>query len=174
MSSTPDRAPSASDLVESLLTVTHAIRQRHNAELAAYDVSVPRAGLLRAMLELGEPRMSELAARLGLNPRTITAAVDALEREGLLERRAEPADRRATRVALTDAGRRHIEAWQAFQRELAESAMAPLSSAERRQFKRMLERIRAKGLGQLAAVKGPAPLAQAPEPGRRPSRRRVS
>lgn len=143
--SSPSRSgvPSASELVETLLTVTQAIRRRHNARLASFDVSVPRARLLRAMKELGQPRMNELAAHVGLTARTITTGVDALEREGLLERLPAPTDRRATLVRLTAAGRRHIEEWQAFQRKLAEDAMAPLGPDERRQLLVLLRRVRA-------------------------------
>lgn len=142
------RVPSAPELVEALLTLTQAIRRRHNARLASYDSSVPRARLLRAMVELGTPRMSDLAAQLGLTARTITTAVDALEREGLLARRPAPGDRRATLVELTPLGRGHIEEWQAFQRQLSEEVVAPLNAAERRQLIRFLERIRTEGLGE--------------------------
>ncbi len=144
----PDRVPSAPELVEALLTLTQAIRRRHNARLSSYDSSVPRARLLRAMLELGTPRMSDLAAHLGLTARTITTAVDALERDGLLARRPAPGDRRATLVELTPAGRDHIEEWQAFQRQLSEEVVAPLTPAERRQLVKLLERIRTEGLGE--------------------------
>ncbi len=144
----PDRVPSAPELVEALLTLTQAIRRRHNARLASYDSSVPRARLLRAMVELGTPRMSDLAAHLGLTARTITTAVDALERDGLLARRPAPRDRRATLVELTPAGRRHIEEWQAFQRQLSEEVVAPLNPAERRHLVKLLERIRTEGLGE--------------------------
>ena len=143
-----DRVPSAAELVEALLSLTQAIRRRHNARLASYDSSVPRARLLRAMLELGTPRMSDLTAHLGLTARTITTAVDALEREGLLARRSAPGDRRATLVELTPAGRSHIEEWQAFQRQLAEEVVAPLNTAERRQLIRLLERIRTEGVAE--------------------------
>jgi DNA-binding MarR family transcriptional regulator len=142
-----DRAPSAPELVETLLTLTQAIRRRHNARLASYDSSVPRTRLLRAMVELGTPRMSDLAAHLGLTARTITTAVDALERDGLLTRRPAPGDRRATLVELTPVGRAHIQEWQAFQRQLSEEVIAPLNTAERRQLLALLDRIRTEGLG---------------------------
>jgi DNA-binding MarR family transcriptional regulator len=144
--SSRDRTPSAPELVEALLTLTQAIRRRHNARLASYDMSVPRSRLLRAMLELGTPRMSDLAAQLDLTARTITTAVDALEGEGLLARRPAPGDRRAILVELTPAGRRHIEEWQAFQRQLSEEVVASLNPAERRQLIKLLERIRTEGL----------------------------
>src|SRR5438132_461635 len=146
--SSADQVPSAPELIEALLTLTQAIRRRHNARLASYDSSVPRARMLRAMLELGTPRMTDLAAHLGLTARTITTAVDALERDGLLARRPAPGDRRATLVELTPAGRGHIEEWQAFQRQLSEEVVAPLNTAERLQLIKLLERIRTDGLGQ--------------------------
>jgi DNA-binding MarR family transcriptional regulator len=148
MSSPDDQVPSAPQLVEALLTLTQAIRRRHNARLASYDSSVPRSRLMRAMIELGTPRMSDLAAHLGLTARTITTAVDVLESEGLLARRPAPGDRRATLVELTPAGRNHVEEWQAFQRQLAEEVVAPLTANERRQLSTLLERIRAEGLGE--------------------------
>ena len=146
--SSPDQVPSAPELVEALLTLTQAIRRRHNARLASFDSSVPRARLLRAMVELGTPRMSDLAAHLGLTARTITTAVDALERDGLLARRPAPGDRRATLVELTPAGLGDIQEWQAFQRQLSDEVIAPLSAAERRQLFKLLERIRTEGLGE--------------------------
>ena len=60
--------------------------------------------------------------------------------ERLLERLPAPGDRRATLVSLTPAGRRHIEEWRAFQRQLAEDAMAPLGTNERRELMTLLHR----------------------------------
>ncbi len=155
MSSPSDRVPTAAALVETLLTVTHAIRREHNARLASLDASVPRGRLLKAMNELGQPRMSELAENLGLTARTITTSVDALEREGLLRRSAHPTDRRATLVELTPKGRAHVDEWQSFQRRLAEEAMSPLSKQDRRDLMRLLEIVRAQGLANLATVASP-------------------
>jgi hypothetical protein len=121
--SSRNRVPSASELVEELLTLTQAIRRRHNAGLADYDSSVPRAQLLRAMLALGTPRMSDLAVQLGLTART-------------------------TLIELTPAGRAHIREWQAFQRQLSEEVLAPLNAVERRQLMRLLQRIRTEGLSE--------------------------
>ena len=61
--------------------------------------------------------------------------------ERLLERLPAPGDRRATLVSLTPAGRRHIEEWRAFQRQLAEDAMAPLGPNERRELMTLLHRV---------------------------------
>ena len=48
--------------------------------------------------------MRALADELGLTPRNITDAVDALEGEGLVRRTAHPTDRRATLVELDGRG----------------------------------------------------------------------
>ena len=51
-------------------------------------------------------RMGELARRARLSKQTITTMVRLCERDGLVERRADPGDGRATRVHLTEKGRR--------------------------------------------------------------------
>lgn len=55
----------------------------------------------------------ELARMLGIDKTTLTALLDRLERDGLVVRRADPADRRARIPALTEEGRR---AWTAVAR----------------------------------------------------------
>jgi DNA-binding MarR family transcriptional regulator len=51
-------------------------------------------------------RLSELADRLAVTRSTASESVTALERKGLLERRADPEDGRAVRITLTAAGRK--------------------------------------------------------------------
>ena len=48
--------------------------------------------------------MGELAAKLGIDAPYATLVVDELERQGLVERRPHPTDRRAKLVATTDKG----------------------------------------------------------------------
>ena len=49
-------------------------------------------------------RLSELAAQLGIVPRSATSVVDDLEAAGLVARQPDPNDRRATLVYLTPDG----------------------------------------------------------------------
>src|SRR5271156_6123630 len=67
-------------------------------------LSYARLRLLEDLHCQGPQKMRALADELGLTPRNITDAVDALEAEGLVRRTAHPTDRRATLVELTDAG----------------------------------------------------------------------
>jgi DNA-binding MarR family transcriptional regulator len=65
-----------------------------------------RLRLLGALSADGPQMMSGLSGGLGVTPRNVTALVDALEREGLVRRRAHPTDRRAVLVELTAEGAR--------------------------------------------------------------------
>lgn len=56
----------------------------------------------------GELGPTDLARRLGVTTATITNRLDRLEKSGLLVRRADARDRRAVRVALTEAGREAV------------------------------------------------------------------
>jgi DNA-binding MarR family transcriptional regulator len=53
--------------------------------------------------------LGELAERLDVVPRTMTGLVDVLERDGLVVRIPDVADRRSTLAALTEAGLERIE-----------------------------------------------------------------
>src|SRR5262252_8241161 len=128
------RVPTPGEVVETLLRLTNALRRRHDARFADYELSGPRMRLLGAMADEQRLRMGDLAARLGLTARTITTLVDALERERLVARLPDPTDRRATLLELTTTGRGYLERVHAVQQELAEQFLAPLSAAERRQL----------------------------------------
>lgn len=60
--------------------------------------------LLKTMAALGPSRSSEIAAAVHSDPSTVSRQVAALVRDGLVERRADPADGRASVLAPTTAG----------------------------------------------------------------------
>jgi len=55
-------------------------------------------------------KMIELGRRAGLEPSTMTGLLDRMERDGLVERRPDPTDRRVLKIFLTEAGARVREA----------------------------------------------------------------
>src|SRR5438552_11886803 len=60
----------------------------------------------------GRFTMGELAEMLDITPRTVTGLVDNLERDGLVRRVADPADRRSVYAEITDQGRDRVnELW---------------------------------------------------------------
>src|SRR6185312_10804305 len=59
---------------------------------------------LRHLLAWGPMRPTALAEALGTGASHVSKIVGRLEQDGLVERSADPSDRRATRIALTEAG----------------------------------------------------------------------
>jgi DNA-binding MarR family transcriptional regulator len=73
-------------------------------ERASGELNLAHYRVLSAVAS-GDERASRVAARLALGKPTVSAAVDALCRRGLLTRTAEPGDQRAIALSLTGAGR---------------------------------------------------------------------
>ena len=68
------------------------------------DLSMPQLKALMVLYHRGIVRVGEVARMLGLSPNATTAVLDRLEGEGLARRQADPTDRRAVLVELTEAG----------------------------------------------------------------------
>jgi DNA-binding MarR family transcriptional regulator/N-acetylglutamate synthase-like GNAT family acetyltransferase len=87
----------------------------------------------RVLFEIGAdgatPR--DVRARLGLDSGYLSRLIGSLEREGLVERSPNPADRRTTRLRLTRAGRSELGELNTISDELATSALAPLTDEQR-------------------------------------------
>ncbi|KAF1044046.1 MAG: Transcriptional repressor MprA [Herbaspirillum frisingense] len=73
--------------------------------LSAQGASLARTKMLVHIGRNGPVRSTDLAEAFGFAPRTITEAVDGLERDGLVERTADPADRRVKHISLTGLGK---------------------------------------------------------------------
>ena len=69
------------------------------------DVRPSYGSILIPLFEEDGLRMGELAARARLSKQTMTTMVRLLERDGLVERRADPSDGRAALVFLTERAR---------------------------------------------------------------------
>jgi DNA-binding MarR family transcriptional regulator len=108
-----------------------------------YATTLPRFDLM-AQLER-EPRglkMGELSRRMMVTGGNVTGITDLLEKEGLVERAADPADRRAWLVRLTPAGRRAFTAMaEEHERWIVES-FAGLSGREMSAMASLLARLK--------------------------------
>jgi DNA-binding MarR family transcriptional regulator len=89
-----------------------ALQRATGLELRTYDV------LLHVSEGEGGRRMGELAEAVVMSKSGLTALVDRLEADGLLERQPDPSDRRATRICLTSQGVAAYEAAAAHHREI--------------------------------------------------------
>ncbi|WP_433045405.1 MarR family winged helix-turn-helix transcriptional regulator [Dactylosporangium sp. CS-033363] len=68
------------------------------------DISLTAASTLRRLEREGPRRLTELATAEGVTQPAMTQLVQRLEREGLADRAADPADGRAVLVRITRAG----------------------------------------------------------------------
>ncbi len=134
---------------------THA--RRH---IASLGLCLSDFGALEALLHKGPMPVNTLGRKVLLTSGAMTAAVDRLERRGLVTRRPVPRDRRARLVHLTAAGHALIQP--AFREHAArlEEVMAALSDAERATAAALLKKL---------GTRAEALLAPAPPGGPRPS-----
>lgn len=83
-----------------------ALHRRTDAALARSGVTADQFVVLAALMDGDALTQRELVARTASDPNTLRAMLVLLERQGLVARRPNPADRRARSVALTARGRR--------------------------------------------------------------------
>ena len=103
------------------------------ARLAAWEDLGLTMSQLRVLIILnGDPGMTagNLAERLSVRPSTVTGIVDRLVKQDLVERRADPDDRRVVRNFLSPSGEPVINEFTAASREFIESFLEPLSDSE--------------------------------------------
>ncbi|MEV6113887.1 MarR family transcriptional regulator [Streptomyces sp. NPDC052109] len=121
-------------LAEQLLRLTRRVHRIQKRHLERHDLGVTPAQsrLLRTLAHYtSPPRMADLAERLEVVPRAVTTLVDGLEASGKVLRVPDPANRRVTRIELTDEGRTTLRELRGARRSAAEEILAPLTEKER-------------------------------------------
>lgn len=88
-------------------------------------------------------RQSALADLIEVEPITLSRMVDRLAEAGLVERRPDPADRRAFRLHLTARGTARLGAIRAVTANVADDAMEGLTAADREALAALVDRVRA-------------------------------
>lgn len=90
----------------------------------------------------GSAGVTDLARAAELNPGAMTRLLDRLEARGYVARVADPSDRRALNILLTDAG---VAIWQDINKcgqRVREQALGGMSDDERNTLMRLLEQVR--------------------------------
>lgn len=94
------------DALGALRRITGSTRlDRTTAERSGVPIGFAAIAVLGTVIERGPLRMTELADASRMHPAALTRQVNALVADGYLERRADPADGRASVVVVTSAGR---------------------------------------------------------------------
>ena len=97
--------------------------------------------LLAALAEFGPSSQASLGRRTRMDRSDVVAAVGELAAEGLVERAADPADRRRNVVTLTPRGTARLERLEQVLAAVQDELLAPLSGAERAELARLLTRV---------------------------------
>ncbi len=118
-----------------------SLRDPLAASCAELELSAPQVHTILALGHGGALAMGDLARRVAVTEKTVTGLVDRLQRDGLVDRVRDDADRRVIHVALTPRGaalsrRLDAEVLQGLTRLLG-----PLDAADRRDLFRIVEKL---------------------------------
>ncbi|MGW7253540.1 MarR family winged helix-turn-helix transcriptional regulator [Streptomyces sp. NPDC054834] len=106
-----------------------------------FDDIQPRAGAVLAHLRADGIRASELARASGQHKQVIGSLIDDLERLGYVERKPDPADRRAKLICPTERGLLQMETAASIMRTIEERHSKALGKQEYTAFKTALHRV---------------------------------
>jgi DNA-binding MarR family transcriptional regulator len=80
------------------------VSQIYDRHLAPVGLTISQFGILSQIRFAGSPSIGEMAARMVMDPTTLTRSLRPLQQRGLVVLAADSQDRRTRRLALTDAG----------------------------------------------------------------------
>lgn len=129
-------------------TATHRLAQAARAQRTRAGVHLSALGLhpgqevvLKALAEHDGQTMSELAARLGVQPPTVTKMVTRLATYGFVVRQTSERDGRLARVFLTDPGRALIGQVDRMWKRLEKEALAGFDDKDRKRIRKLLRKM---------------------------------
>lgn len=110
--------------------------------MTAEGASLAQTKLLMFLHNQDQPaRAADIAEFFGQAPRTVTGALDVLERDGMLQRQPDPHDRRAKRLSLTDSGRAAMQATEPMRRAMIDQIFGALDADERQQLESIIDKL---------------------------------
>jgi DNA-binding MarR family transcriptional regulator len=133
-------------------TFGHLFRRSHLRSQQAfarafdgYGLSPLQYGILELVMLNPGISHGELAEAMVTAPSVVTTAMKPLRRDGLLEEKTPPGDARRSGYRLSDKGEAYFLSLQERILDAEELLVGPLSAAERRTLKRLLQRLAAGG-----------------------------
>ena len=127
-----------------LLTCTQLVERRVRSGLReGFGTTLPRFDLMAQLERHPEGlKMNELSRLLMVTGGNVTAIVDQLEKEGLVERLDEPADRRAFRIRLTKSGEKSFAEMARAHEEWVIELFAGVGRKEQDELLRLLAKVK--------------------------------
>ena len=125
-----------------LAQVSRLLRRSFDERARGIGVTRPHWQVLSLLLIHAGSNQGALAEMLEVEPITLGRMIDRLQEAELVERRADPADRRAWRIFLTEKGEGLLDKLRPFGRDTLGTALEGVSEADRDQFMATLLRVR--------------------------------
>ncbi len=128
-----------------LLSCTNQIenRIRHNLQ-ARFDTTLPRFDLMAQLERTPDGlKMSELSQRMMVTGGNVTGITDGLEKESLVVREVDAADRRVSRVKLTAEGARQFRRMALEHEQWIVDMFGPLGTKRQKQLSELLWELKA-------------------------------
>lgn len=126
------------DLGALFARITRRLIDEERPILAAHGLSMWEYIVLSELGRGAAKTQLALAEAIGYDKTRLIGLLDKLQEEGLIAREPDPADRRARRVRLTDAGRERHAAVRADIRAMEEQFLAGLAGARREGLREVL------------------------------------
>jgi DNA-binding MarR family transcriptional regulator len=130
----PDLAAMFAPLIREMIGAEVPVLESHGLSMWGYSV-------LLALDRSAIRTQAALAEAIGADKTRIIAILDELQQNGLIERVADPEDRRARLLAISKEGRRVKEATQAEIQRGEERWLGTLSATDRAVFLRVLQQL---------------------------------
>ena len=118
-----------------------AIKSQALDEFEQAGFSMYHYSVLALLAEGDCSTQATVAQMLGLDSSQLVGVLDALEGQGLVERRRDPNDRRRHAVSLTPDGKRQLVRLRAIAKRIEDAFLEPLDESSRRTLHESLERI---------------------------------
>jgi DNA-binding MarR family transcriptional regulator len=137
-----DAVPSIGVSLWVRLLETHNLMLGEVRRRLAEECTMPRFDLLANLEREDGQTLAALSRRMLVTAGNLTGLVDRAERDGDVERRADPSDRRLSRVYLTPKGRELVQALLPAHAQHVIELLGALDAGERRELRRLLGKLR--------------------------------
>jgi len=146
--SKPKLSNMARELDRDLRVVRQIINRPIEALIERGGLTGPQQSAMQVLVESDGLSLKDLSKELGLAHSTVSGIVDRLEKQGLVKRQTDEADRRLVKLVVTDQVRKFLrETWPALEMHPLAEALRAATPAERQQvvqgvrtLRRLLER----------------------------------
>ncbi len=123
-------------------SAARSMQKHYNSRCAEFGITIAQSFILFLLISEDGLNPKTMAEQLEIDGSAITGLVDRLEKEGLVERRSDPRDRRAFCVFLTRKGRRKAEDVLPAAMEVNKRLKASLEKGDEQVVSRFLENVK--------------------------------